>query len=761
MPTAQSLDGAWILRGGPGAEVPLRPQGLDALPAIPATVPGNVELDLHAAGLAPDPLVAPNTWDYVRFETWAWWYERAFDADPALLAAGRCELVLEGLDCIGAAWLNGVHLGDTANALIAHHLDATAALRPGRNLLRIRVGSGLREARAAGGGPVATTHQATGFESLRLRKAAHQSGWDIMPRLLSAGLWRSVRLEAVPAHAVADAYWATLAADAAARTATVVVDWSLRLPDQGWERWSVRVLLDGAEVARAGVCAQRGRRVLRLHDVDLWWPRGWGEARLHEARIELLDPAGACVHADARRIGIRTVALSRSEALDAAGNGDFALVVNGQRLYARGTNWVPLDALHSRDGAHLDAALAMLAELGCNTVRMWGGNVYESEDFFAWCDAHGMLVWQDFAFGCGAYPQDDAFAAAVAAEAEAVVRRLRNRACLALWCGSNETDQAVEWAWPGLRLDPNRDRITRRVLAQAVADHDPVRAYLPSSPYLGPAVHAGGGQPEDHLWGPRDDVKGPYYAASPARFVSECGYHGLPSRASLERMLPPGTPLWPFVGNPALLPLAVRPLPGDAGYDHRLALAARQAAQLIGREPEGIDELIAASQLAQAEALKFLIERWRAGKGRTGGLLWWNLRDGWPIISDAVVDWFGGRKAAYGVIRACQQDAVVLVEEAVAGAHRVLAVNDGLRPLRLAVAIDRLGGAALWSGDATVPANAARPLCHLPAVVGAPQCWRLRWSGDAAGANHYVAGARPWPLEALTAWYRALGHALP
>jgi beta-mannosidase len=754
---SQSLDGAWTLHGGPGTGIPARPDDLSALTAMPATVPGNVELALQAAGLAGDPLVAPGTWDYIRFETWAWWYERSFDCDLALLAAWRTELVLDGLDCIGSVWLNGVHLGDTANALIAHRLDATAALRPGANRLCIRVSSGIREAREAGGGPVATTHQTTGFESLRLRKAAHQFGWDIMPRLVSAGLWRGVRLEAVPRHAVTDAYWTTLDADAAQRSATVVVDWSLRLPDEGWERWSVHVSLDGAEVARAGVCAQRGRRVLRLRDLDLWWPRGWGEARLHDARIELRDASGACVHAHTARIGIRSVRLRRSEALDGAGNGDFALIVNGQRLYARGTNWVPLDALHSRDGQHLDAALAMLAELGCNTVRMWGGNVYESEAFYDWCDANGMLVWQDFGFGCGVYPQDDAFAAVVADEAVSVVRRLRNRPSVALWCGSNETDQAMDWAWPGLRLDPNRDRITRRVLAQAVADHDPARDYLPSSPYLSPAVHAGGGQPEDHLWGPRDDFKGAYYTASPARFVSEIGYHGCPSRASLERMLPPGNALWPFVGNTALLPLAVKPLPGEPGYDYRIALTARQAAQLIGREPQGIDELIAASQLSQAEALKFHIERWRAGKGRTGGLLWWNLRDGWPIISDAVVDWYGGRKLAYGVIRACQQDVVVLVEEAVSGAHRVLAVNDGLRPLRLSLAIDRLGGSALWSGDILVPANATTAVCHLPAVLDAPQCWRLRWQGDAAGTNHYIAGARPWLLELLTGWYRELG----
>lgn len=755
MPTSQSLDGAWILRGGPGALVPQTPENLGGLTAMPATVPGNVELALHAAGLAPDPLIAPNTWDYVRFETWAWWFERTFTCD--LASSWRTELVLDGLDCIGSVWLNGIHLGDTANALIAHRLDATQALRPGENRLCIRVSSGLREARAAGGGPVATTHQTTGYESLRLRKAAHQFGWDIMPRLLSAGLWRAVRLEAVPRHAVTAAYWTTLEVDAAQRTATVAVDWSLRLPDEGWEHWRVRVLIDGAVVAASGVCACRGRRLLRLQDVELWWPRGWGVARLHDARIELVDASGQVVDAHSARIGIRTVRLRRSEALTGAGEGDFGLEVNGSRFYARGTNWVPLDGLHSRDGQHLGAAVAMLAELGCNTVRMWGGNVYESDAFYDWCDANGMLVWQDFAFGCGVYPQDDAFAAVVADEAASVVTRLRNRPSLALWCGSNETDQAVSWAWPGQRLDPNRDRITRQVLARAVADHDPLRDYLPSSPYLGPAVQAGGGQPEDHLWGPRDDFKGAYYTASPARFVSEIGYHGCPSAASLARMVPPGTALWPFVGNPALLPLAVKPLPGEAGYDYRIGLTARQAAQLIGREPRDLDELVAASQLSQAEALKFFIETWRAGKGRTWGLLWWNLRDGWPIISDAIVDWYGGRKLAYGVVKACQQDVTVLVQEAVSGRHRVLAVNDTLTPVRLAVAIEQLDGAALWSGSVVVPANASAEVCGLPASITAPQCWRLRWSGDAAGANHHIAGPRPWPLERLRAWYRELG----
>lgn len=760
-PLSFSLTGAWTLHGGPGAQVPQRPEGipLAKLTTMPATVPGNVELALQAAGLAPDPLIAPNTWDYVRFETWAWWYVREFTLPPEFITAGASVLVLEGLDCIGAVWLNGVEIGATANALIEHRLPVGAALRPGINRVAIRVSSGVREARAAGMGPVATTHQTCNYEALRLRKAAHQFGWDIMPRLVSAGLWRPLRLEIVPDVAVTDVYWTTLTVDPIQRRASVAVDWSLRLPDDGWQHYRIRVTIAGEVRTEVGVCAGRGRRVLHLAGLDLWWPRGWGQPTTHAATVELVDPQGRVVHAHQNRIGLRTIHLRRSEALAADGTGDFGLEVNGRRFFAKGTNWVPLDALHSRDDQHRAATLAMLTDLNCNTVRMWGGNVYEPDEFYHWCDDHGILIWQDFGLGCGAYPQDDAFAAILADEIAVVVRRLRNHPSLALWCGSNETDQAFSWPWPNVARDPNRDRVTREVVARTVDAHDPVRTYLPSSPYLSPAVLAGGGQPEDHLWGPRDDFKGTYYRRSQACFVSEIGYHGCPSAASLARMVPAGTPLWPIVGNQALLPLSVKPLPGDADYEYRIPLMARQATQLIGCEPRDLTEFVFASQVSQAEALKSFIETWRARKGRTWGMLWWNLRDGWPIISDAIVDWYGERKLAYAVVKVSQHDVVALVEEPDGWQHRVVLVNDGLTPLELTVVIDDLDGGELWRGQVTVPGNGVAEACRLPQRLQGTACWRLRWTGatGVAGSNHYIAGSRPWSLTDLARWYGLLG----
>ncbi len=180
-------------------------------------------------------------------------------------------------------------------------------------------------------------------------------------------------------------------------------------------------------------------------------------------------------------------------------------------VLVRGTNWVPLDAFHSRDAERLGRAFDLLDDLGCNMVRCWGGNVYESDAFFDLCDERGILVWQDMAFACCLYPQTEEFLARVRTEAGAVARRLRNHPSLALWCGNNEIDMVS--ASEG--LSPAADRISREVIPQALYRHDPHRHYVPSSPYVPPSVEgepeAWQRTPEQHLWGPRGYYKAPFY----------------------------------------------------------------------------------------------------------------------------------------------------------------------------------------------------------------------------------------------------------
>lgn len=752
-PWSLTLDGGWRLSGGPEQPGPHHPDRLAGRGwrTIPATVPGCAELALVAAGLEPDPAVGDAVWRFRAYEGHEWWWEREFTLG-AVPAGMRIELVCEALDGLATLWLDGTEIGRAENGLIEHRFDVTARLAPGAHRLAIRFASTVNAGRAAAGGP--GDFHVENWESLPLRLAGHQFGWDILPRLIGTGIPRGVRLEAVAPRRVRSAYWATLRADPAARSARLLCDWELDLP-AGEDGWRVRATLArGGEVrvlADRAAMGHRGRVAAELTAVDLWWPRGWGEAALYDAAIELVAPDGRVVDRQVSRIGIRHVVLVRTKT-------DFAFVVNGQRIWARGTNWVPLDALHARDAQHRDAALAMVADLDCTMLRMWGGNRYEDDAVYDWCDANGVLVWQDFGLACGIYPQDDAFAAALAAEAAAVIRRLRNHPCLAVWCGGNETDEAHQW--PGLGLDPRQDRPSRQVLPLAVRVHDPVRSYLPSSPCLDDDP-----PPEVHLWGPRDDWVSPYYATHGGRaaFVSEIGFHGCPAAPSLAAMQPAGAKLWPL-NDPRWRPQAVCASPDPAHpHGYRLALVERQATLLSRAAPADLPAFVVASQMVQAEAMKTLFERFRIAKGRTWGMLWWNLRDGWPVISDAVVDYFGRRKLAYATLKRSQAAVLAAVAEAADGRHRVVLVNDGLLPVAgsLRISDDAGAGAVLAEQRVAAAGNApAVEVGSLPAAA-APGCWRidLRLDDGRSFVNHVLVGERPYRPADLARWYAALGLA--
>ncbi|MGD0091346.1 MAG: sugar-binding domain-containing protein [Planctomycetota bacterium] len=745
--------------------------------ALPATVPGNVELDLLAAGLIKEPAQGNHIYALREYETCEWWYSRRFGSPP-LGAGQRAELVFEGLDCLGTVWLNGRLLGRTDNMFIAQRFDVTGLLRAGaENELAVRIASAVLAGRRS---RIAASEYAfrTNWESLHVRKAPHMYGWDILPRLVSAGLWRAVHLDVLEPTRFRTVYWTTLAVDAEQRTARVQADWDFVSGQSDPAGLRLRTTLErhGAPAYRAEqtVLGTHGRSRLELKDVDLWWPRGQGEPALYKATLELLSAEGQVLATDCTQVGLRTIELRRTDVTTAEEPGEFVFVVNGEKVFCKGTNWVPLDALHSRDPKHLPAACALLADLNCNMVRCWGGNVYEDHAFFDFCDAQGIMVWQDFALACALYPQTDEFAAKMRAEAEAVVTKLRNHPSLALWAGNNEIDEC--YSWTGMGLDPNTDRLSRQVLPEALRRLDPVRPYLPSSPYRSPELVRRGNnwelEPEQHLWGPRDDFKGPFYTKSLAHFVSEIGYHGCPNRRSLEEFLDPEF-LWPWQNNEQWLTHAVRPHPAEDAYDYRIPLMSKQIEVLFERVPEELNDYIVASQFVQAEALKFFIERWRAGKWRRTGLLWWNLRDGWPVISDAIVDYYGRKKLAYEYVKRIQANVCAIVTQASApavaqaaarlssptGYHPLLVVNDTLeRVCGQAVVTDADTEDVLFDSAFEAERNGQVVLGAI-AAPAQPAMWLLEWtcSGGAPQRNHYLAGPRPFLLQQYKGWLRKMG----
>ena len=716
-----SLDGEWSLRhfAQPdfGAVRELKDVPADA-PTLRATVPGDAFLELEKAGVVPPLFTGTNVWAMRSWENRQWLYSRRFVSPTFNAAVERAVLRFEGLDTLADVFLNGEKIASPENMQIAHHIDVTDRVRQGaENEVAVLFRSPILEAEKY----VFDTHgfhSSGSVESEPLRKACHQFGWDIFPRLISAGIWRSVALDVEPRARVADVYWITTRAKAAEKNVGMRVEFKTVLPFR--ERLGATYRLTLTRNGKTAYTQTHAletvatRRNIWVENVDLWWPKSYGDAALYEARIEIVGGVSKKVIAsDVRKIGIRTVSLERDDVYSAERPGEFLFRVNGEKIYCRGSNWVPLDMMHSRDAQHTIPTLRLFTDMNCNMVRVWGGGVYESDEFYDYCDANGILVWQDFMTGCGCFPQDDAYAAVTDAEIRSVLLRLRNHPSIALWAGNNENDQFMIGEYRGIvKIDPNVERNSRVTIPRVCWELDPVRPYLPSSEYYSPDVAAGLAKPsENHLWGARGYYKVPFYTNSPAHFVSEMGYHGMPNRSTLERMMTKKG-LYPFKDakftpqswNDEYQCKASRPfITGDYGHA-RNHLMSNQVKLMFGAPSTDLDTFIDQSQVVQAEAMKTFVELFRSRKfSQTTGLIWWNVRDGWPQLSDAVVDYFYSKKLAYWTIRNAQRDQIVMVRDD----HRAIAVNDTRAEVKGSVVIrDKASGRVVLERTSfTIPAN--------------------------------------------------------
>ena len=748
-----SLNGEWSLAYAPEGE--WRRGGVpfpEDAPEIAARVPGNVELDLCAAGLEADPFFGLNLYAYEKYEYYMWRYRKTFFV-PEGFAPEEAVLRLGGVNTYARITLNGSPVGETDNMLIAWEFEVGGLLRRGEeNTLEVVIRSAANRAREEDF-PAGASGDDGSVEYVWQRKPPHSFGWDIMPRFPSAGLWRDVTLSQRGRTRITQAYYATLAVDESG--ADLLCKW--RFTTDAGAIAGFRVRLEGSWIssgyeldehtfeAEAEPRFPAGEFRVHIPNAKTWWPRGYGEANLYEVTLTLLRD-GREVDRRREHIGLRTARVEHKMAPGDA--GEFAVVVNGVRIMAKGTNWVPLDAFHSRDAARLPQAHALLCEAGCNIVRCWGGNVYEDHAFFDLCDREGVLVWQDFSMACASYPQEERFYDMIRREAKAVGREYRNHASLLLWAGDNEVDQILD---DGCRPQASRyNAVTRVVLPEVVRNEDPYRFYLPSSPY----IDGGIGRydvPEQHNWGARAWFKSEFYRDTRAHFVSECGYHGCPAPESLARFLPADR-LWPIEGE-EWRAHSTEHRPYVRGYD-RNGLMQDQVRILFGRLPDTLEEFSFLSQAVQAEAKKLFIERTRIGKWRRTGVIWWNLLDGWPQISDAVVDYYFVKKRAFDAIRRAQRPLCLMLDELRDWTQDIVLGNDGpfAGQVRWRV-VDGDSGRTLRAGLYEARPNENAVVGSLRVQPGEQKLYLLycEAQGETYG-NHYLAGFPPYDADRMSAW---------
>ena len=769
-----SLDGEWKLDYFPQPDagaVRSLPLAADlGAQTVKATVPGNCELDLVNAGLLPPMEIGLNVMQLRPYEAYQWLYTKTFDAPAVDVKSGsRAALVFGGVDTLADIFLNGEKIGESENMLIERRFDVTKKLKKGANTVQVLLRPVLLDAQYATVGEMGGASE-PGADGERYRKAAHMGGWDIFPRVFVQGLWRSVSLEIEDPVRLRECVWMIKNLDVKARRADFKFRSRLEAPFSIMDKANLRLTLSrngqSRQVADFPVYSYHPIADFTLTNADLWWPRGSGEPALYDAVAEIVAQDGTVLARDARKIGVRSIELVRDDVYGEDRPGQFLFKVNGEPTYVRGSNWVPLDSFHGRDRQHLIPTLEMWKDLNCNMVRVWGGGVYEPDEFFDWCDANGVMVWQDFMTGCGVFPQDDAYAQATREEIQSIVIRHRNHPSIALWSGNNENDGAFTWfVGRTLHRDPNMDRNSRKTIPDVLFEHDLTRPYLPSSPYYSPDVAAGKAKPsEDHLWGARAYYKVPFYTNSPCWFASEMGYHGCPNLESLKKMMTPGcVSPWKEITNNGANPhkdfhwndewqlkaCNAGLKPGVMRHGTRNNLMTNQAKIMFGEVEQSVEGFVEQSQTVQAEAMKTFCELFRSRKfTRFNGLIWWNVRDGWPIISDAVVDYYGGKKKAYFALKNAQKDQIVCVVDD----RTAWAVNDARRAVKgRATFTDKATGKVFLEKEFEIPANGKLALGTVPFSGQGVVLIEATLDGKPF-RNHFLYGEPPFKWADVQAW---------
>src|SRR6188472_600459 len=675
----------------------------------PAEVPGCVHTDLMAAGVIPDPYLDGNEAALRWMYDLDWRYATVLDPGTVPLEQSgigeRVDLVFEGIDTVGTVRLGNntekVELGRTYNMHRSYRFDISSHARGEPIELEVDLDSATKyaegERQRLGDRPSAYPNAPFNF----IRKMACSFGWDWGPDLRTAGLWKPVRLER----------WTV------ARLAQVVP--LVTLDSTGTGRVEVRIELERLDSEAplsltAEVLGQRTERtldagettttlVLDVPDAPVWWPAGYGDQPLADLTVRLTSDDQELDRWQ-RRIGFRTVELDTSP--DGIGTR-FTISINAQPVFVKGVNWIPDDHFLTRITAEqIDRRLDQAIAANVNLLRVWGGGIYESEDFYRACDERGLLVWQDFLLACAAYPEESPLWEEIESEARENVVRLAPHPSLVLFNGGNENLWGHEdWHWKE-RLDGRTwgARYAYELFPKIVAELDPTRPYSANSPYS-PGADPQRVHPNDpnhgthHQWEVWNRIDYTAYRSEIPRFCSEFGFQAPPAWRTLID--------WVHAADGGPLNAATDPQNDPNFLLHQKAddgngKLDRGLAPHIG-VPDSFADWHWATQLNQARAVGYAIDHYRRWWPRTAGATVWQLNDCWPVTSWAAIDSEGRPKPLwYALRRAFAPRNVIFANES--GVVSAVVINDTDQPWHgeLLLSRERLDGLVLANVDVEV-----------------------------------------------------------
>ena len=695
----------------------------------PATVPGVVHTDLLQNKIIEDPFFRLNERGLQWIDKEDWVYETCFTLAADMMRKENMELVFEGLDTYADVYLNDECILKANNMFRRWSIPVRQYIREENNILKVYFHSPVKIDVPKWDAlpyqyPASNDQSENGglFNkkiSIFARKAGYHYGWDWGPRLVTSGIWRPVYIRAWSDLRINDVFieQKEVGAGRAVIAGHVELDAD---KDMNGVLVTITDEVTGRVLGEWQADLKRGTNRVTvdfvLHKPKLWWSNGLGEPFLYRFRTDIIA-GGELLDSKTERVGIRSLKVVHQPDKD---GHTFYIELNGRPVFAKGANYIPLDNFLPRvTPENYKRTILDAAGVNMNMLRVWGGGIYENDVFYDLCDEHGIMIWQDFMFACSMYPAEGALLDNIHQEAVDNVKRLRNHACIALWCGNNECQDAwLGWGWKR-EIERQNKEYADKIWAQyrqqyhvtlpgVVREYAPGTFYWPSSPFAFEGEMSGTTDGDRHYWSvwhgkaPISD-----YDSEKSRFFSEYGFQSFPEFESVKRYAPYPED-WDIRSEVMMS--------HQRGGDHANGLIETYLLNEY-KKPRDFRAFLYMNHVLQGDAIKTAIESHRRQMPYNMGTLFWQHNDCWPVASWASRDYYGRWKAQHYYVRKAYDD--ILISSVVEGDDlKVYAVSDRLENTsgRLQLQVCQFDGTVVhhWGKSVGISGNDSRVCFSAP-----------------------------------------------